>query len=372
MAYSERVSELDFLHNTASLHTFKMTKPTVEIPIIDFEGLEDGSPEIAADIGRKFYAACREVGFAYIKNHGIPERDIQGMFDYSRRFFALPYDIKMTAPHPPAGDHHRGYSGVGMEQVSQMVFDEDKLEAMRNGKGGDFKESYDMGSETATHNPNIWLEDDYLPGLRAYSVAFQATCRALQMRTLRALALGMPEVPEDFFERYHTEGDNQLRLLHYPSAPRDVFDSGEKGRIGAHTDFSTCTFLFQDDCGGLQVESPRSPGVFIAAPPIPGTIIFNIGDFLMRWSNDSLKSTLHRVVAPPPREDETGMTRERYSIPYFCGANKSLTIETLPGTWSESKPKEYAPITAGEYVNMRLNATYEAGVKKLKKEALVY
>ena len=32
-----------------------------------------------------------------------------------------------------------------MEQVSQMVFDEDKLDAMRKGKGGDYKESYDMG-----------------------------------------------------------------------------------------------------------------------------------------------------------------------------------------------------------------------------------
>jgi hypothetical protein len=41
-----------------------------------------------------------------------------------------------------------------------------------------------------------------------------------------------------------------------PSAPRQVFDSGDKGRIAAHTDFSTCTFLFQDECGGLEVEDP--------------------------------------------------------------------------------------------------------------------
>lgn len=66
------------------------------------------------------------------------------MFNYSKRFFELPMDVKMTAPHPPAGDHHRGYSGIGVEQVSQMVFDEAKLEEMR-GKGADFKESYDMG-----------------------------------------------------------------------------------------------------------------------------------------------------------------------------------------------------------------------------------
>lgn len=39
----------------------------------------------------------------------------------------------------------RGYSAVGVEQVSQMVFDEAKLAEMR-GKGADFKESYDMGT----------------------------------------------------------------------------------------------------------------------------------------------------------------------------------------------------------------------------------
>ena len=168
-------------------------------------------------------------------------------------------------------------------------------------------------------------------------------------------------------------------------------------------DFSTCTFLFQDDCGGLEVESPvrnlvfsdpvtadsptqRTPGVFLPANPMPGAVVFNIGDFLMRWSNDSLKSTLHRVRAPPPLADDTDMTRERFSIPYvslpvemvmadnpqFCGANKKMTIDVLPGSYSESVPKKYGPITAGEYVNMRLNATYADGVQKLKVNKLVY
>lgn len=41
-------------------------------------------------------------------------------------------------------DSHSGYSGVGVEQVSQMVFDDKSLLALR-GKGADFKESFDMG-----------------------------------------------------------------------------------------------------------------------------------------------------------------------------------------------------------------------------------
>ncbi|KAK6909639.1 hypothetical protein I203_103660 [Kwoniella mangroviensis CBS 8507] len=327
------------------------------IPFIDFSEFGDGTSEAAKRISTQLYTACRDVGFLYIVGHGIPQRDIDGIFDMSKKFFELPYDVKMTAPHPKEAWHHRGYSGIGVEQVSQMVFDDDKIEEMR-GKGADFKESYDMGSEDSRKCPNVWLEDKYLPGLRSTCLDFQETCKKLENKVLKALALGMPGVPENFFEEYHSGYDNQLRFLHYPSAPRKVFDSGEKGRIAAHTDFGTCTFLFQDDCGGLEVESPHNPGTFLPAPPVHGAIVFNIGDFLMRWSNDELKSTLHRVRAPPPRADDGEMTRERYSIPYFCSADPERVIDALPGTYSETRPKKYAPITSREYITMRMNATY--------------
>ncbi|RSH91931.1 hypothetical protein EHS25_009301 [Saitozyma podzolica] len=317
------------------------------IPIIDFADFGDGSSRAAKDIGKRSYAACRDVGFAYLINHGVPQSKVEGMFALSKAFFSLPYETKMKAPHPPQGiSTGRGYSGVGVEQVSQMVFDEKELAEIRKASP-DFKESYDMGNDESKGCPNVWLEDE-----------------ALQVKALKALALGMEHVPADFFEDYHTDEDNQLRLLHYPAAPRTVFERGEKGRIGAHTDFSTCTFLFQDDVGGLEVEDPRSPGQFIPAPPVTGAVIFNIGDFLMRWSNDDLKSTLHRVRAPPRAQNnniDTGpdeMVPERFSIPYFCGANVDRTIDCLPGTWSEDKPKKYSPITAGQYVDMRLNTTY--------------
>ncbi|CAK9782715.1 unnamed protein product [Cutaneotrichosporon oleaginosum] len=327
-----------------------MTIQEAGIPIIDFDGFGDGTGEISED----FYAACRDIGFAYLVNTGVPQDEVDAMFSWSKKFFELPYEVKMTAPHPPRGDQHRGYSGVGVEQVSQMVFDEARLHELR-GKGADFKESFDMGSDHSPRCQNVWIEEHYLPGFRAGCEHFMSIGRALQMKVLHALALGMPHVPTDFFDRYHTDGDNQLRLLH---SPWSVFESGEKGRIGAHTDFSTCTFLFQDDVGGLEVESPSHPGIFIPAPPIKGAVVFNIGDFLMRWSNDELHSTLHRVRAPPRRPEDEEMTRERFSIPYFCSANADMTIDALPGTFGPENPKKYAPITAGEYVNMRLNATY--------------
>jgi isopenicillin N synthase-like dioxygenase len=52
------------------------------------------------------------------------------------------------------------------------------------------------------------------------------------------------------------------------------------------------------------------------------------------------------------------MTPPRYSIPYFCSANRDTVIDSLPGCWGPDKPKKYEPITAGEYIAMRMNVTY--------------
>ncbi|KAE9404594.1 flavonol synthase/flavanone 3-hydroxylase [Gymnopus androsaceus JB14] len=325
---------------------------TPSLPTIDFAEFGDGRSTEARVIGQKLFAACRDVGFAYLTNTSIPQDQIDGMFDWSAKLFALPMEIKMKAPHPPEGWKHRGYSGIGREQVSQLVFDPDELKAIRTGKFPDFKESFDLGNDQASTQQNDF------PHFRAYTVNFYNACREFQMsKLLPALAIGM-DLPNDFFHRHHENNENQLRLLHYPEAPTSVFESGEKGRIGAHTDFGTATLLFQDDCGGLEVESPSKPGEFMSVPPVSGTVLVNIGDFLMRWSNDTLKSTLHRVRAPPKRVNDSGMTMERFSIPYFMGADAEKTIECLPGCFGPDKPKKYEPINAGQYLDMRLNATY--------------
>jgi isopenicillin N synthase-like dioxygenase len=71
-------------------------------------------------------------------------------------------------------------------------------------------------------------------------------------------------------------------------------------RMQSHTDWSTLTLLFQDDCGGLQVEDPKSPGHFIDVPPVPDTLVMNVGDLLMRWSNGkSMGGNTSRAVSRP-------------------------------------------------------------------------
>jgi isopenicillin N synthase-like dioxygenase len=263
-------------------------------------------------------------------------------------------------PHPPQGWYHRGYSGVGREKVVQMVFDEEGL--ARERKRPDFKESYEMGNEEDTAKlRNIWPAEEVIPGFRQFFISFYDVCYAMELKLLRAIAVGMG-LEDDFFIDYHRSRNNQIRLLHYPPVEEELMATGKVDSIGAHTDFGTLTMLFQDHVGGLEVEDIHNKGTFIQAPFIPGTIVVNIGDFLMRWSNDELRSTLHHVRAPPAEEPtEPGkvrMTRERYSIPYFVSADNERTIDCVPGCWGPDRPKKYEPVNSMEYLEMRLNATY--------------
>jgi hypothetical protein len=72
----------------------------------------------------------------------------------------------MLAPHPPSGSHHRGYSAPGVEKVVRDTFDEDTLKANREA-APDVKESYEIGREDDSMQPNIWPPEEEFPGFRA-------------------------------------------------------------------------------------------------------------------------------------------------------------------------------------------------------------
>ncbi|OJA13574.1 hypothetical protein AZE42_06109 [Rhizopogon vesiculosus] len=317
-------------------------------PIIDFARFEDGtSPartthDEAIEIGRQLVQACREGGFAYFLNTGIRQVEVDSMFEWSRRLFSLPNKTKMLAAHPKEAWKDRGYTRFGREQSPREEFDPSELAAIRKPNAVP-QESFDIGRDNCLVVSNVWLPEEVLPGFRDSASAFFNTC------------LGLPGGGK-FLGNMHGKGDNQLRLLHYPATPAETFASGERNRLGGHTDFGTCTILFQDDVGGLEVESPNGSGNFVPALPIPGTVVFNTGDLLMRWSNGTLKSTLHRVRAPP--NDRTGMIKERFSIPYFIDPDRDILIDCLPGYWDEDKPKKYGPLPGRAHIDMRIEATY--------------
>ena len=109
---------------------------------------------------------------------------------------------------------------------------------------------------------------------------------------MSAIALGIGLEDENFFRPAHTGHNNQLRLLHYPPVPAELIESKRATRLDAHSDWPSITMVFQDDCGGLQIESPDEKGKFIDVPPLKDAIVMNLGDLMMRWSNGELRPVL--------------------------------------------------------------------------------
>lgn len=175
---------------------------------------------------------------------------------------------------------------------------------------------------------------------------------------LFALSLGLPE---NYFDAMTTHPGGIARLLYYPPAKhahvtpnearREELGKEEKIGLGAHSDYECFTLLLSSETPGLEILTPT--GTWHRASCVPNSFIVNVADFLMRWTNDLYKSTVHRVV--------NRGTEPRYSVPFFFSVNYDCMVETLPTCLKEGEAPKYPAIRAGEYILERLNATTKDG-----------
>ena len=272
---------------------------TQSLPIVDVS-----DPARAADaIG----AACRDLGFFYAMHHGIGADTLVDLDTASRRFFALPEARKLDIAMARGGRAWRGYFPVGGELTS--------------GKA-DLKQGVYFGEELDEHDPRVVqglplhgrnLFPPEVPELKPAVLRFmdEATLAAHTIMEGVALSLGLDA---QYFRRTYTARPTLLfRIFEYPA------NDGEGWGVGEHTDYGLLTLLPQDDNGGLQVKTPNG---WIEAPPIPGTIVCNIGDMLDRLTGGAYKSTPHRV------RNVSG--RSRLSFPFFFDPAFDAEIVPLP------------------------------------------
>lgn len=317
-----------------------MSTTLIEIPVIDFEPFISGDVVAQQAVSRQIYQACHEIGFMYLKNPGIPPSLIEQVFDQTKQFFALPLEVKNQVAWASAFSN-RGYVGVERERLAQN-------------KPGDLKEAFNVGQQVNFDNSgqeqsslilNKWPvgQDTF----RETVLEFYQACAEAAEKVCYAFALAL-QLPESFFADRHNQQNYTLRLLHYP--PIEQTPKPEQVRAGEHSDYGSFTLLFQDEVGGLEVCT--SSGEWIAAPCIPGTVVVNTGDLMQRWTNHVFCSTKHRVRIPTD-----DIKRSRYSLAFFCHPNNDVEIACLDCQDSD-RPPLYQPISAGDYLLSRLQATY--------------
>lgn len=303
-----------------------------EIPIVDIAPLMDGSAPL--DIARQIGHICENVGFLYIKNHGIPKVLIEDMYRLSKTFFELPFEDKDRLNVVNSGQTLRGYIPMYGENVDP--------ENTR-----DFKECFDLGVHEDTVSPFFGPNQmpAELPEFKAVCEAYHEAMLALARKLIGAIALSL-ELPVDYFEKLQRKPITIQRLLHYPRQLGEI--SQKEIGIGAHTDYGFLTILAQDSAGGLQVRNRQ--GEWVSAPPVDGTFIVNIGDLVQTFTNDRYISTMHRVI--------NASRTARYSLPFFIDLDFDALVEVVPTCTDTHNPAKYSPYTCGQHKYKRFVDSY--------------
>lgn len=318
-------------------------------PIIDLAPWYAGSSrQSVADAVR---AACESIGFFAIRGHRVPDEAVDGMRTSSRAFFGLTQaeKAKVARPRP---EQNRAWHAEGTETLARLAGSESPP---------DYKEVFAIGPvdvpddpffQTApgaypNYAPNLWptRPADFEAAWRTYWREMEG----LQETLCRIFAVAL-DLPEDFFLRFVDRHCSMLRALYYP--PQQTPPLPGQLRAGAHTDLGMLTILKNEAAaGGLEVRDLA--GNWHAAPVVEDGFIVNIGDLLMRWTNDRFVSTLHRVVNPPAQATPTS----RLSIAYFVAPNYDAMIECVPTCAGPGRPAKYPPVTVAGYRNARFART---------------
>jgi isopenicillin N synthase-like dioxygenase len=293
-----------------------------EIPVIDLAPLVEHDhrrfERSVAALGR----AATDIGFLYVENHGVPANLVERVAEQAKIFFARSMDEKMTIV---LDQRLRGYLPLGYRSY------EGEARA-----GTSHQEGFWVGHErpldaaNPLQGPNQWPTG--MPELKSamleYFIAAEALSRVLQ----RGFALALGLAP-DFFHALFREPNSRLKLNHYP--PQDAPEADNDIGVVPHSDSGGFTILWQDDNGGLEVQSKS--GEWVGAPPIAGTFVINIGNVMQIWTNGRFSSTPHRVI------NRGG--RDRYSVPFFVNPDSTARIAPLVGP----TPVDFVPFRYGDY-----------------------
>ncbi|KAF8272609.1 2OG-Fe(II) oxygenase [Lactarius quietus] len=313
-----------------------------EIPIIDLKDISDPNPEVQQALAKQIRDACIDVGFFYVSNHGISEDIITATLESMKTYFSLPRETKMELDNTTTSNF-KGYNAV-------LSSNNDPAGA------GDMHEGFEFGWEVLDDAPgaldacrmndgsmagaNVWPD---VPGFRKSLLRYYHAAVDLGKNLFPLFARAL-ELTPDFFDDKTRNSAALMRVLHYPPQKGPV-DERVIGIAG-----SQCFTILWQQPGIQALQVRNTSGEWIDAPPMPGTLVINLGDQFARWTNDVFKSTMHRAA------NRSG--ERRYSIPLFFGTDYDVLLEPIAGCVSDEQPPRYEVMTAGDYVKMRLKATY--------------
>jgi isopenicillin N synthase-like dioxygenase len=307
--------------------------PHRSIPVLDAGPYLAGEHGADTQLASELRQAQQNIGFFFLRNHGVPERLIERTLIAVEEFFALPLEHKLALS---AHSDFTGYIPVSGSRLRNSY--------VGSNPEPDLTETMNYMRDVAEDNPHVLAGRPMMgpnkwpatqPWLKPIIQAYMRESMRLAYRLLPLYARALGAAADYFDDKFDDPSVN-CRSGHYPpSTPR-----ADQFGLGAHTDLGFLTLLPPSKIGGLQVQTLE--GEWLDAPYLSGHLLVNGGDMLARFSNGQFLATPHRVL--PNRGPA-----HRYSIPLFFQPNFSTLVAPLPSCVDAEHPALFEPVRFGDY-----------------------
>lgn len=284
--------------------------PWAELVTLDLEDYP--RPGGKERLAKQLEHAVHHVGFFYVKNYGLTTEQVDHQFTLAKHFFELPIDEK--AKHEvdyPSADYN-GWRRAGRSKNDGG--EKDAIEIFNIPKmTKDFEGKYTYPELLKTHWDEI---GDFSKALHTNVV--------LPLLRLFAIVLQLPD--EEFLVKQHSyekKSEDHFRYMIYHKKSGEEHEKSGFGRTTGHTDLGTVTLLFRQPVAGLQILGEDGKWTYVSAQP--GTITVNLADTISHITGGWLKSSVHRVVAPP--EDQYAY--DRTGLLYFARPHNDTVLDPI-------------------------------------------
>lgn len=315
----------------------KADLPWAELVTLDLE--DYNRPGGKERLAKQLEHAVHHVGFFYVKNFGLTQEEVDRQFTLAQNFFELPVEEKEKYEVDYAAADYNGWRRPGRTTQGTA---KDNVEMYNFAKfTEDFKGKYQHPDLIKAHLADI---EKFHRALHSNVV--------LPLLRLFAIVLQLPD--EEYLARQHTyeeKSEDHFRYMLYHPRTEEEWKASNYGKGGGHTDLGTVTLLFRQPVVGLQILGEDNNWTYVSAQP--GTITVNLADTISHLTGGWLKSSVHRVVAPP--EDQRQY--KRTGVLYFARPHNHTLLAPITDSpvlqKAGVKPRFEKPVTMEEWVRAK-------------------
>lgn len=236
------------VYRTVIKSPLRDAKPS-EIPIIDVSGIFSSELSDRQHVARQIRDAATNIGFFYIRNHGVDQTAVTNAYEAALAFFRQPMEAKLRANSsqsafyngykPPATQRLNPTESVDVRESFSFQYDPRYDPAV----GGNLDAIPGEVREQLRMEDFQWEQTSHLPGFKAALIKYWTQALRLARALVRTFALSL-DLDEHFFDDKFSHPDANLLLNYYPpiarpasSSDRKDVNDEEKVSIGSHCDF---------------------------------------------------------------------------------------------------------------------------------------